>query len=143
MNSADDKVVKEIKEVSPSSSTLGKEQEPVALSQEAVQHISTEIEIPEEVKRAGVTRLSETIELPPDVRKLGVTSANVPLTSPTASSTTIPKIVLPITDAEVVSGLHAKITSALRWLAQWCIKRLKKAHLALKSVHGKIIRVKN
>ena len=142
MNPADEKTVKGNQPVSPFSTTIGKERESLSgVPSEAIQSISTEIEIPEEVERVGVTKVSDTIEIPPDIKKLGVTSTYVSSPTGSAVNSVLPKVVLPISDEEVVTGLHAQITSALRWLSVWCIKRLKKAHLVLKTVHGKIMRV--
>lgn len=125
-----------------SSGIHGKESEAVTISaSETVQEVSKVPEIPKEVESAGITAVSGTIELPPDVKKLGVTQsgASVPVTTTTA----LPQVVLPISDQQVMAGLHAKITSAFRWLSAWCIKKLKKAHIALKVIHGKIIRIRN
>lgn len=122
-------------------STGLKEHEPVLVPAETVHEISAEIEVPEEVEKAGVRRIGETIELPPDVKKLGVTHAGVSV--PVGSVAALPAVALPISDQQVVTGLHAQVLSALRWLSVWCIKKLKKAHVALKVIHGKVMRVKN
>lgn len=121
-------------------STGLKEHEPPLVPVETVAEISAEIEVPEEVEKAGVKRIGETIELPPDVKKLGVTHAGV---SVPVVSVALPVVTLPISDQQVVTGLHAQVLSALRWLAEWCIKKLKRAHIALKVMHGKVMRVKN
>jgi len=123
------------------SSSVGKEQEAVKITAaEAVSAVSAEATLPEEVEKAGVQIVKETIELPPDVKKLGVTTTgpSVPVTTTAA----IPQVTLPISDQQVVAGLHAQVLSSLRWLAIWCIRRLKKAHIALKKIHGKIVRVR-
>ena len=117
---------------------ISKEQEASAvIPSEALSEVSSEIEMAQEVEQAGVKKIGETIELPPDVKKLGVTPS-----VPAVTSTALPSVVLPISDQKVIQGLHIEMANALRWLAVWCIKRLKKAHIALKAVHGKIIRVK-
>ena len=123
---------------------IQKEQEPIAVPKtEVIGHETSEVEIPPEVERAGVTKLSDTIELPPDLKKLGVTHTgpSVPITPVT--TTVLPQVTLPITNTQVVAGLHAQVISALRWLAEWCIRKLKKAHVALKVAHGKVMRVKS
>lgn len=137
-------VLKKKPQVSPgqsgsSSFTVEKETGKQA-SGEILQAVSAEIEMPKEVEQTGVTMLHDTIELPPDVKKLGVSAAGS--TMPVATTTTLPPVALPISDDQVVTGLHQHVTNALRWLSEWCIMRLKKAHVALKIVHGKIIRVK-
>jgi hypothetical protein len=77
----------------------------------------------------------EIIELPPDLQKIGLQ---------TTSSTKFPSyqtVALPISDDKILQGLHAPIYSSLRWLATLCLYLLRKAHLALKVVHGHVIRV--
>lgn len=120
---------------------VGKEGSPVEVnSPDTVSEITSEVEIPSEVEKAGVVSFKETIELPPDIRKLGVTQIGASV--PVQNAPLLPQVDLPISDSQVVVGLHAGIGNAFRWLANWCIKKLKKAHVALKVIHGKIIRVK-
>lgn len=38
-----------------------------------------------------------------------------------------PKIVLPLDEDEVIEGLHQKVINSLRWLAEWCVRVMKKA----------------
>lgn len=143
MNPADNTIPSANKQQPPSvaNATIHKEHEiPLAsTASEAVSEMTTEVEISPEVEKAGVTAYKETIELPPDIKKLGI----APTGSATPVVTTVvPPVVLPISDDKVVAGLHARLLSSLRWLAVWCIKKLKKAHIILKIIHGKIIRVK-
>lgn len=51
------------------------------------------------------------------------------------------RIKLPISDEKVVKGLHAPVTSSIRWLAELSKYILKTAHVGLKKIHGKIVRV--
>lgn len=115
-----------------------KESEPIK-SAEPLQTITSEAEIAPEVTKAGVQVLKETIELPPDLAKLGVAPSG---TGAVITAAVPAQVVLPLSDDQVVVGLHQKVTSALRWLAAWCVKKLKKAHIVLKTVHGRIVRVK-
>ena len=118
----------------------GKEREVSQLQPvETVQEVSREMQIPKEVIDAGVVEIGGTIELPPDMKKLGIRTTGP--TTPVAQSIVLPKVALPISDTQVIAGLHTQISSALRWLAVWCIRRLQKAHLMLKTVHGKVVRV--
>ncbi len=132
---------------SPSANTVSslsaKEQEAITISSgEKMGEVPLEVEIPPEVERVGVRKVEETFELPPDMKKLQVTA--VGQTTPfTTVTTNLPQVVLPITDKQVLEGLHTKMTNAIKWLAFWCIRKLKKAHIAIKEIHGKIIRVKN
>lgn len=121
-------------------SPVGKEGETLSVPKEAVQEVVSEIELTKEVVDAGVEKQGDVIvELPPDVKKLGVIQTGS--TTPLVTSTPTVQVSLPISDNQVVVGLHAQVTSALRWLALWCVKKLAKAHLALKVIHGKIVRV--
>lgn len=140
MNTAQDKAVGGTK-IQPAPSPVGKEGEALPAAIETVQEVVSEIELNREVKEAGVEKRGEVVvELPPDVKKLGVTQTG-PATTIT-TMTTVAQVSIPITDSQVVVGLHAKVTSSLAWLANWCIKKFKKAHVALKIIHGKIVRVK-
>lgn len=123
------------------STSISKEQEGAKLViPEVVSDIAHEVELPKEVEKAGVEIIKDTIELPPDIKKLGVTASGP--TTPVAVSMLLPQVALPISDPQIVAGLHAQIISSLRWLAIWCVKRLKTAHIKLKEIHGKVIRVK-
>lgn len=51
------------------------------------------------------------------------------------------KIELPISDEDVMEGLHKPVTSSWRWLAEIAFFMLKHAHLSLKKIHGHVVRV--
>lgn len=53
-----------------------------------------------------------------------------------------PEIALPLTDAKIIEGMHKPITSSWRWLAEFCMRLLRHIHVALKTVHGRIVRIK-
>lgn len=91
--------------------------------------------LPKEVTAAGVSIHPTTIPLPQSVANMGVqpTGANIPM--PTAPVT------LPISDDQIAQGLGKSIRESFRWLAEWCIRRLKQVHVGLQSVHGRLIRV--
>jgi hypothetical protein len=48
---------------------------------------------------------------------------------------------LPLADDKILPALHQPITSSLRWLATLAFYILKKAHLTLRVVGGKTIRI--
>ena len=83
-----------------------------------------------------VKSTEETIPLPEELKKIGVES------TPTLKHPTYEEIRLPISDEKVVFGQHASPTSSFRWLASLCVYILKRAHLTLKIIHGKVIRAK-
>lgn len=116
-----------------------KEQGGAISSSETIRPASSEVAISPEMENVGVVAQKETVEIPPDLAHLGLTHAG-----PTAPVVTpqLQNVVLPITDKQVVVGLHMHIYTALRWLATWCVRRLKKAHIRLVNVQGTVIRKK-
>lgn len=140
-NTDSNKTVPQVSMPSGTSPGVSREHEFSAVAvAETVSEITQEVELPKEVEKAGVEVIKDTIELPPDIKKLGVTPMGSSVPVPTA--TALPQIILPISDQTVIVGLHAQILNSLRWLAVWCVRRLKRAHITLKNIHGKITRVK-
>jgi hypothetical protein len=117
---------------------LGEKEKETIVTKEVIREVGKEIELPKEVEEAGVELKKEEVELPPPVQELGVklTGPAAPSPPPAVTAT------LPLSDDQVVKGLAAPILSSIRWLAEFCLKQLKKAHIGLKKVHGKIVRVK-
>ncbi|PIV09638.1 hypothetical protein COS31_04595 [Candidatus Roizmanbacteria bacterium CG02_land_8_20_14_3_00_36_15] len=113
--------------------SLPKEVEPTLLKKveikEAVEHE------PDREVAPYLQRRAETITLPPDLKKIGLQA------STTSRFSGFQNIKLPISDDKVVSGSHAPITSSLRWLATLALYILWQAHLGLKTIHGKVVRV--
>lgn len=93
-------------------------------------------ELEPELEKAGVQKVHGEVQIPAPVSQMGVKQAG-----PTAPVSGQVAVTLPITDDQVLKGLHANIFDAFRWLAEWSIRRLKMAHLALKKIGGKIVRV--
>lgn len=88
-----------------------------------------------ELTSIGVSVRPTTIPVPEPVEKMGVqpVGANIPM--PTA------KLDLPISDDQIAEGLGKSIRDSFKWLAEWCVRRLKQVHLGLQSIHGKLTRV--
>jgi len=86
---------------------------------------------------SGVRIHPTTVSIPPPVAAMGVqpVGQNVPVVTTTT-------VVLPLTDDQIAVGLHQSITNSVRWLATWCVRRLKQVHIVLKNVHGKLVRTK-
>ncbi len=108
----------------------GKELEsvPGGLEQPTLKDVSgKEIELPKEVVAAGVTTQPTTVQLPAAVTQMGVT--------PVGNSvvTQVPAVALPLTDDQIALGLKQSIVSSWRWLAEWCVRRLKQFH---KKIHA-------
>lgn len=111
---------------------LPKEAEPIAAEfeiKEPVEHS------PEEEVRPFVSPRAETIELPPDLKKLGLQAVSH------SQFPSYKNIKLPLSDEKIVVGQKAPITSSIRWLAAFALYILAQAHLGLKVVHGRVIRV--
>ena len=98
--------------------------------------VGKETELPAEVKRAGVMMRSDSVTLPIPVQKMGVTPVIAQQTAPAAAQT----VTLPLSDDQIALGLHQSIVSSWRWLAEWCNRQLKHAHILLKAVGGKVER---
>lgn len=97
------------------------------------------VEIAPEAKEAGLEEKKEYVDIPPDVKQLGVTNAGA--SAPVADGA-FDDLSLPLTDVEIEHGTHAQPTSSISWLAQWCIRKLKRVHIVIKKIHGKVMRVK-
>lgn len=112
-----------------------KEAEPIPSAPEKLQIKEVVEHEPEKEVEPFIQIKSETIELPPDLKKLGLTPV---------SSTQFPSyqnIKLPVSDDKIIKGLHSPITTSLRWLATLALYILQQAHLTLKVIHGKAVRV--
>lgn len=110
-----------------------KEAEPIPKKEIEFKEVK-EKEVEEEV-RPHVVKREETIKLPPEIQKLGLKPV---------STTQFPQyqaVKLPLSDDKIISGLHAPVSSSLRWLATLALYLLQQAHLSLKVVHGRVVRV--
>lgn len=101
------------------------------------EEISPEIEIAPELEQAGIEVKKETVELPPDMQKMGVQAVGP------SQPMGVPTIRLPIDDNKIISGKQGNVLSSLYWLAMWCVRQLKKAHLSIKKIKGQVIRIKD
>lgn len=105
--------------------SIGKEVEAgsLGLEQPTIKDVSgAEIELPKEVASAGVRVQPATVQLPQSVAQMGVTSVG----QTTQSQATT--VALPLTDDQIAQGLKLGITSSWRWLAQWCVRKIKQLH---------------
>lgn len=129
--------------ISPSASPQGaavvgsmaKEVAPITGAVEAplMAEVGKDTELSPEVKMAGVSMKSDSIELPHLVQKMGV-SAVGPAAPPTSQ---VVAITLPLSDDQIAQGLHQSLMSSWRWLAEWCERQFKQAHILLTSAKGK------
>jgi hypothetical protein len=100
--------------------------------------VTAEKELPKEVENVGVTIKKTTIELPPNLQSIGIQT--VPPQTPTPISDQGPK--LPLTDDQIAAGLKQDFFSSWRWFSEWCMRKLKQAHITVKNVQGRFVRVK-
>jgi hypothetical protein len=96
-----------------------------------------DIELSPEVTAVGVSVQPTTINLPVNLTQAGVQPAGQNITIGDGSS-----VKLPLSDDQIIAGLHEKPTSSWRWLAEWCIRKLKKLHIVIKYIQGKAVEVK-
>ena len=122
-----------VKKITPVSKP--KEAEPIPTVKEKYEiKEAVEHQTEEEVKPYVQAR-AETIELPPDLKKMGLQPAT------TTQFPSYQNIQLPISDDKIIAALHQPITSSIRWLATLALYLLKQVHLALRIIHGKVVRV--
>jgi hypothetical protein len=82
--------------------------------------VGKDIDLPKEVVAVGVQQTPSVVSIPPVLQTHGVQAAGQNVTLGNGST-----VILPITDAEVKVGLKKSITDSWRWLAEWCIRKLK------------------
>lgn len=73
--------------------------------------------------------------IPADVAAAGVQ------VSPSAQDVLQPVLELPLPDEKIPLALKKPVSSGVRWIAEICLYMLRKAHLKLKTIHGKVMRV--
>ncbi len=86
--------------------------------------VGREIEVPPEVASAGVKIHPTTVTVPPKISQLGVKQVGQGI--PAASRN------VPLTDDQIAAGLTQSITSSWRWLAEWCVRKLKQLRKIVK-----------
>lgn len=136
-----DNLVSQAKTGTASGAGSAKEKEGIAIasSETALRDISgQEIDLPKEVSAAGVKVQSTVVPLPPTMSQMGVKPAGVNVSLGTGAT-----VSLPLSDDQIVQGLHQDITTSWRWMAEWCVRKLKQLHLVFKYIHGKLVRVKS
>ena len=84
-----------------------------------------EVELSPEVASSGVTVQPTSIPIPQPVQKMGVGAIGQNVAPPT---TAVP---LPLSDDQIATGLKQSVWSSWRWLAEWCVRKLKQVHRGL------------
>jgi len=100
----------------------------IAIEEKPMQDATgVEIELPKEVVSAGVKVQPTSIPVPQPISQSGVTASG-------ANITAVQTGPVPLTDDQIAHGLQQSITSSWRWLAEWCVKKLKQFQSGLKSI---------
>jgi len=102
------------------SNPIGKEGESLPSLEHSIQDIQKEIDLPKEVHAAGVKTQPTVVHLPQAVSHMGVqqTGANTQIGNGKTIS-------LPLTQAQISEGLEKDMQYSLKWLAVWCVRKLK------------------
>ncbi|OGG24186.1 hypothetical protein A3A79_03270 [Candidatus Gottesmanbacteria bacterium RIFCSPLOWO2_01_FULL_43_11b] len=109
--------------------SLAKEKQEISsggLEAPALKEVGKEGELPPEVTGAGVQMHPTNVPLPQPVQQLGVKQVGTTAVQQPASVT------LPLSDDQIAKGLHQSITSSWRWLAEWCMRKLKQIKKIIK-----------
>jgi len=116
--------------------SINKEQETGRITDAPFRPAGQETEVSPEVASSGVAVQPTTIPIPQSISAMGVQPAgqNIPQAEPAVD--------LPLSDDQIAQGLKQSVWSSWRWLAQWCLRKLKQLHMGLKSIHGKLTRVR-
>lgn len=98
--------------------------------QEAQEH-----EIQDQDVQQFVQLKQDTIKLPQELKNVGLKAVNQ------TSFPNYQNVKLPLPDDQVMQGSKAPLNSSIRWLAEYAKLLLWRAHITLKTVQGKVIRV--
>lgn len=93
----------------------------------ALKEFGREAALPSEAAAAGVKLHPTTVTVPQPVASLGVKPVG-----DTATSQSAPTVTLPLNDDQIAKGLHQSITSSWRWLAEWCMRKIKQIRKIIK-----------
>lgn len=89
--------------------------------------VGKDIELPKDVEAAGVKVTPTNISIPKSVQNFGVT----PVGQKPVVQQPIQAQPVPLTDDQITKGLKQGVKSSWRWLAEWCVRKLKQLHGAL------------
>lgn len=109
---------------------------------ESVAHTVNELDaLAQEVPGAQVVDVERSAEVPPEVESWmekvehhevkapsQVVVADQTAQAPTGDYAAQPVIVLPVTQQAVQIGMKKSVKDSIRWLAEWCVKMMKKFH---------------
>jgi hypothetical protein len=99
---------------------IGKEGETLPAAEQPIREVTKELELPKEVVSAGVKVQPTVVNLPQPVTQMGVKQTGAGSSLGTGAT-----VSLPLTQPQIAEGLQQDILSSWRWLAVWCIRRLR------------------
>lgn len=141
MNSLPQQPVSDKPVVTPiSSSGVGKE---IESAETTLSEVTKDVEhhkdgeLPKEVSAVGVRLQPTIIELPTIVQNAGVQVVNT-VAQPVPVTTTI---ALPLSDEQMAKGLHESVVNSVRWLTEWCVRRLKQMHILVHNTSEKLVKL--
>lgn len=109
------------------------------------ENYAREIELEKEIEELGGVEKVESgeVKVPEDVAKeMGIKPTVGPQT-PMAAATGFSIRGVALSDDQITAGLTKPTSTGLRWLVEWFIYQLLRAHFVVKKIHGKIFRQKN
>lgn len=83
------------------------------------------------------SKTEDSITLPPDLKKIGVTTND----ESELFQAALNKIKLPISDEKIMEDLKAPPSESKRWFATILLYILERAHMTLKKIGTKVVRV--
>lgn len=140
---ANDQQIQTKKQWAPMTGSHGKESEPLLTQKEVVSKSPEEEMIQEdepqikdpEVKKYVQVEKKEELTIDPKLKKAGLSAIDTTSLDPRY------RVKLPISDEKIMEGLDKPLNSSFRWLAEFARYILKKGHLALKKIHGHVVRI--
>lgn len=109
------------------------------------ENYAREIELEKEILEMGGIEKVESgeVKLPENLAKEMGVAPVVNVNTPIAQTTDVFKVAgISLTDDQVGAGTAKPVSTGFRWLVEWFIYQLRKAHYIVKKVHGKITRQK-
>ena len=120
--------------------TITKEGEPIKINTEIKSEKPIEDVESSEKKESGeldkyISNEEEDFSLDPELKKAGLQIVDTQSLDPRHH------IKLPIPDEKIIEGLDKPVNSSWRWIAEIGKFILRNAHISLKKIHGRVVRV--
>lgn len=150
----DDPQVKQIKQDDQAVPVSGKKEADIWSASDRVakeegdeywENYAREIELEKEVEEMGGVEKIESgeVKVPEKIAKEMGIKASVNIQTPMANVTNFSVRGVALSDDQINLGLKKPTSSGIRWLVEWFIYQLLKAHFHIKRIKGKIFRKRN